>query len=66
MKRKKTIVPASRAKAEKPDIRVWIRHGATKGFAKASIRIKAGVYNYLVWRDGERVHSFYLGKKRKV
>jgi hypothetical protein len=34
-------------------------------YAKASIRIKAGEYQYLTWRDGGRVRTFYLGRKRK-
>jgi hypothetical protein len=33
--------------------------------AKASIRIKSGEYQYLTWRDGDQVRTFYLGKKRQ-
>ncbi len=34
-------------------------------FVKAKIRLKAGEYQYLQWRDGETVRSLYLGRKRK-
>ncbi|HXM59366.1 MAG TPA: hypothetical protein VN950_00825 [Terriglobales bacterium] len=34
-------------------------------YAKASIRVKAGEYQYLTWRDGGQVRTFYLGRKRK-
>ena len=34
-------------------------------YAKASIRIKSGEYQYLTWRDGGQVRTFYLGRKRK-
>lgn len=64
-KRKKTIAAESRAKAPELFVRVTGEHGWRSRFAKASIRVKAGEYNYLVWRDGERIRNLYLGRKRK-
>lgn len=33
------------------------------GYAQARIRVRKGCYQYLVWRDGEKTHEFYLGKR---
>lgn len=33
-------------------------------YAPAKIRLRKGVYRYLIWRDGERKREFYLGKVR--
>jgi hypothetical protein len=63
-KPKKAIVPARRVKAEIPEIYVKISEGWRSSYAQAKIRVKNGKYLYLQWRDGERVHSFYLGQKR--
>ena len=50
-----------------PDIYVKLqeRDAWRPAMAKASIRIKAGEYQYLTWRDGSQVRTFYLGRKRK-
>lgn len=32
-------------------------------YAQARIRVRKGCYQYLVWRDGEKTHEFYLGKR---
>ena len=67
MKKSKTaIVKRRRVKADIPEIFVRVREGWRSSYARASIRIKAGRYLYLVWRDGGRIRNFYLGKKRIV
>jgi hypothetical protein len=63
--RKRTIVTPRRATPPKPEIFVRIAGSRWRGYARASIRVKAGQYNYLVWRDGDRIRNFYLGKRRK-
>jgi len=49
----------------KPEIFVRIKRPVRSLYAKASIRIKSGEYQYLTWRDGSQVRTFYLGRKRK-
>lgn len=34
-------------------------------YAPAKIRVRKGIYRYLVWRDGEQKREFYLGKVRE-
>jgi len=63
-KPKSTIATRRRVKAEVPEIFIRVREGSRSNYARASIRIKAGRYLYLVWRDGGRIRNFYLGKKR--
>jgi type IV secretory pathway VirB9-like protein len=65
-KRTRTIAAERRAKPTIPDLYVRVRDNWRANYAKASIRVKAGQYNYLVWRDGDQVRNFYLGKKRKA
>ena len=65
-KAKKTIVTARRAEPELPEIFVKIDDGARSTYARAAIRVKSGKYLYLQWRDGGRVLSFYLGRKRNA
>jgi hypothetical protein len=65
-KRTRTIAAPRRVKPEIPDLYVRVRDNWRANYAKASIRVKAGQYNYLVWRDGDQVRNFYLGKKRKA
>lgn len=65
-KRKKAIAAECRAKAPELFVRVTGEHGWRTRYAKASIRVKAGEYQYLVWRDGEHIRNLYLGRKRKV
>lgn len=60
----RTIARRRRAKAEKPDIFVRTREDWPPRYAHAHIRVKAGKYLYLVWRDGGRIRNFYLGQKR--
>jgi hypothetical protein len=64
-KPKLAIIKPRRAKPEKPEIFVRVSEGWRSSYARASIRVKAGQYNYLVWRDGNRIRNLYLGKKRK-
>lgn len=54
-----------RAKPEPPKIFVLTGDEHEQRYARASIRVKAGQYCYLMWRDGERVRNFYLGKRRE-
>jgi hypothetical protein len=63
-KTKVAIAKPRRAKPEKPEIFVRTREERWPRFAHASIRVKAGKYLYLVWRDGGRIRNFYLGQKR--
>lgn len=65
MKRsKKATVSTRRATSELPQIFVKIDNGWRTTYAKASIRIKSGQYQYLVWRDRGRIRNLYLGRKR--
>lgn len=60
----RTIVKRGRAKAKMPLIYVNIGHPTVPQFALAKIRIKAGGYQYLQWREGVRIRSYYLGRKQ--
>jgi hypothetical protein len=64
-KAKKRAIGESKAKP--PEIFVQIEnHGYYRSqYARAHIRVKADEYQYLEWRDGGRVRSLYLGRKRK-
>ncbi len=65
-RRRKSAIAKSEAK---PEIYVKISGQETwRGpqYARAHIRIKAGEYQYLQWRENERVRSLYLGRKRTV
>lgn len=62
----RTIVKRSRAKAETPEIFVRTKEEWPSRYAHASIRVKAGRYVYLAWRDGGRIRNFYLGRKRNA
>lgn len=35
-------------------------------YAKAHIRVRRGCYRFLVWRDGNKVREFYLGRLRQA
>lgn len=35
-------------------------------YAKAHIRVRRGCYRFLVWRDGNKIREFYLGRLAKV
>jgi hypothetical protein len=63
-KTKSAIAKPRRAKPEKPEIFVRTREERWPRYAHASIRVKAGKYLYLAWRDGGRIRNFYLGQKR--
>jgi hypothetical protein len=65
-KRPRTIVKSRRAKPEMPEIFVRTKNERFPRYAHASIRVKAGRYAYLVWRDGGRIRNFYLGAKRNA
>jgi hypothetical protein len=67
--KKVTRKPAiARSRATPPEIYVkldthdWRR----SAMAKATIRVRAGEYQYLQWREAGKVRSFYLGRKRKT
>lgn len=34
----------------------------SRDFRPANIRIRRGVYRYLIWREDNKKHEFYLGK----
>jgi hypothetical protein len=34
-------------------------------YAKAHIRIRRGCYRFLVWREGDKIREFYLGRLGK-
>lgn len=59
-------IAQSRAEAEIPEIFVKTSDGIRSSYARAHIRVKSGKYNYLVWRDGDQIRNFYLGKKRET
>lgn len=65
-KEKRTIVKPRRVEPELPEIFVKVGNGWRSTYAKAAIRVKSGKYLYLQWRDGGRVLSFYLGRKRNA
>jgi len=65
-KRKAQKEKARRSKPSPPKIFVLTSDGGPPRYARASIRVKAGQYCYLMWRDGNRVRNFYLGKRREA
>jgi hypothetical protein len=62
-KRKRPIVRSRATAAE-----LYVKTGESKWrgptMAKAKIRVRAGEYQYLQWRDAGQVRSLYLGRKR--
>ena len=62
--RKKAI---AQSKASAPEIFVKVSKEAhwKSEYARAHIRVKAGEYQYLQWRENDRIRSLYLGRKRK-
>ena len=65
MMKKKPVKLKSRANAEQPEIFIRSMDEGEPRYSRASIRIKPGNYCYLVWREGEHVRNFYLGKRRE-
>jgi hypothetical protein len=63
--KRKQPIAKRRVKAELPELYVKLSDGWRTRYSKASIRVKAGKYIYLAFRDGTRVRNFYLGAKRK-
>jgi hypothetical protein len=61
---KKLPVLKGRIKPEMPEIFVKTMDGLRTEYVRASIRVKSGKYQYLMWRDGDRVKYFYLGQKK--
>jgi hypothetical protein len=61
----KKAIAKSRAIAPEIYVRIKGLDPWSSAMAKASIRVKAGEYQYLTWRDGSSVRTFYLGRKRK-
>jgi len=61
--RKPSIV---KRRATPPDIYVHFGHDSVwgSGVAKAHIRVRRGCYRFLVWREGNKVREFYLGRLR--
>jgi hypothetical protein len=37
-----------------------------KMYAKAHIRVRRGCYRFLVWREGNKIREFYLGRLRQA
>jgi len=56
-----------KSEARAPEIFVRVKKQAywKSGYARAHIRVKAGEYQYLQWRENDRVRSLYLGRKRE-
>lgn len=63
---RKKAIAKSRASAPEIYVKVEGLHPSSSAMAKASVRVKAGEYQYLTWRDGRSVRTFYLGRKRKI
>lgn len=65
---KKRKPKGDRESKAKPEIYVAITQGSRWRrtlYARAHIRVKAGGYQYLQWRDGEKIKTLYLGMKRE-
>lgn len=62
---KKSAIAHSRASHPQLYVRIPGHDWRGPRMAKASVRIKSGEYQYLTWRDGDQVRTFYLGKKRQ-
>jgi hypothetical protein len=60
--------PIVRSRATAPEIYVKAHNidWRISDLKRAHIRVRAGEYQYLQWRDGDKVRSFYLGRKRKA
>lgn len=64
--RLKTAIAKRRPRPLAPEIYVKLPlDAAGKLYSRAHLRNKRG-YLYLSWRDGEKVRTLYLGKRRKV
>jgi hypothetical protein len=63
----KRKIAIAESKAKPPEIFVRVKKEAywKSVYARAHIRVKAGEYQYLQWRENDRVRSLYLGRKRK-
>jgi hypothetical protein len=64
--RRKTAIAESRSSHPAIYVRLAGRDSWRNQMAKASIRVKAGEYQYLTWRDGNQVRTFYLGRKKRI
>jgi hypothetical protein len=66
MTKTRTKRPIAKSRTIEPEIyvRVSDRDSWRVAYAKAKIRVRAGEYQYLQWRDAGRVRSLYLGRKR--
>ncbi len=67
MKRKTTKKrPIDKSRVKPPEIYVRVEGRAywRSTYARAHIRVRTGGYQFLTWRDGTRVRTLYLGKKR--
>jgi hypothetical protein len=65
-KRSKKAIAESRAIPPKIFVEITKKDWWRPKLAKAHIRVKAGEYQYLTWREGDRVRTLYLGRKRKT
>src|ERR1700687_316567 len=67
--KKPTRKPAI-AKSRAPAPEIYVKTGESNwrgpAMAKAEMRVRAGEYQYLQWREAGTVRSFYLGRKRKA
>lgn len=65
-KSRKTAIVERKVKADPPEIFVKVTDGYRTDYARAGIRVKGGKYQYLQWRDGDRIRYFYLGAKKNA
>lgn len=69
VKPRKTAGKRAIAQSEAKPPEIFVKLGRDSYFrpayARAHIRVKAGEYQYLQWREDQRVRSLYLGRKRK-
>jgi sRNA-binding carbon storage regulator CsrA len=56
---KSAIAAPRRVKAEMPEIYARVKDDWRSTYAKANIRVKAGKYLYLAWRENGTIRNFY-------
>lgn len=59
-------IAGSRVSVPEIFVRFQARVYPYERIVKAHIRIRSGCYRYLVWREGRRLHEFYLGKVKQL
>jgi len=63
---RKRAIARSRAKPPEIYVKLERQDWRSSAMAKATIRVRAGEYQYLQWREAGKVRSLYLGRKRKT